>query len=709
MLFSCEWLADYVELPAGEDGARDLGRRLTSAGLAVEQVVPRGGDLLLDVEVTTNRVDAMCHVGLAREIAVVLDEPLLRPPAQPAESVEPAAELAQVEVEDWEGCPHYVARVVRGVTVGPSPEWLRRRLEAIGQRPINNVVDVTNYVLWELGQPLHAFDLGRLAGRRVVVRRARPGESLVTLDGALRALDGETLVIADAERPVALAGVMGGADSEVTAATRDVLLESAHFDRRRVRKTARRLGLHTDASHRFERGTDPEGCLEAAGRAARLLSEVAGGVVAHGAIDRRSSEAPSWTPRGFLDLGLLAAFAGAEVPRADVKRWLTGLGFRLRALDEAVWEVTVPSWRAFDIEPQPSEEGKEGQVYPADLYEEVLRLYGYDRVPPALPAIAGPDAPPDRRAARRRRLRDHLAACGYAEAVNLAFVDQALDRAYPSLRPSAPALELANPLSERLSLLRRSLVPGLVESARFNQRRGAPAVELFEVGRVFFPAAGAARGSEPPLPEQPEVVALVCGGRRGTPWDHRSPAREPSRLGARDLDLFDLKGALESLAETAGAPLEARPADLPGLARGVAAELLLRGELVGFMGQLAAEEGYPLFAAELLVEPLTASDAALAVTPPSRLPGVAADFTLTHRIETAWAEIERAVRQASPPDLVSFGLKDRYRGPGVPEGAVNTTLAFLYNAGDRSLTQEEVNERQMALNRELERRFGWRA
>ncbi len=695
MLFSREWLSDYVALPAGEDGARDLGRRLTAAGLAVEQLAPRDGDLLFDVDVTTNRVDCMCHVGLAREIAVVLDEPLRRPPAAPLESLEPIEELAEVVVEDPEGCPRYVARVVRGVRVGPSPEWLRRRLEAIGQRAINNVVDVTNYVLWELGQPLHAFDLERLAGRRIVVRRARAGERLVTLDGVERALDPEVLVIADAARPVGLAGVMGGRDSEVTGSTGDVLLESAHFDRRRVRTAARRLGMHTDASHRFERGTDPEGCLEAATRAALLLAEVAGGQVAHGALDRRWAEAPSWTPRGFLDLGRLAAFAGAEIPRADVKRWLNGLGFRLRTLDEAVWEVTAPPWRYFDMEPRPAEDGKEGNIYPADLYEEVLRLYGYDRIPSALPAVGGPDAPASPQAARRRRVRDHLADCGYAEAVNLAFVDAALDRAYPSLRPSAPALELANPLSERLRLLRRSLLPGLVESARFNQRRGAPSVQIFEVGRVFFPPSGN-RGGEA-LPDQPETVALVCGGRRGTPWD-----------GARELDLFALKGVLESLAETFGGRLDARPAELPGFARGVAAELMLRGELVGCLGQLAVEEGYPLFAAELLVEPLVAGEPSLAVTPPSRLPSVAADLTLTHNVQVAWAEIERAIAQAAPPDLVAFGLKDRYRGPGVPEGAVNSTITFVYNAGDRSLTQDEVNERQLGLSRELERRFGWR-
>ncbi|HVF60464.1 MAG TPA: phenylalanine--tRNA ligase subunit beta [Thermoanaerobaculia bacterium] len=695
MLFSREWLSEYVEIPGGEEGARELARRLTGAGLAVEQLAARDGDLLFDVDVTTNRVDCMCHFGLAREVAVALDEPLRRPPAAPEESPEPVAELAALEVEDPEGCPRYAARVVRGVAVGPSPAWLRRRLEAIGQRSINNVVDVTNYVLWELGQPLHAFDLDRLAGRRIVVRRARRGERLTTLDDVARALDPDVLVIADAERPVALAGVMGGADSEVTGATADVLLESAHFDRRRVRAASRRFGLHTDASHRFERGSDPEGCLDAATRAAALIAEVAGGVVVHGALDVRWAEAPSWTPRGFLDLARLHAFAGADVPRSDVKRWLNGLGFRLRALDDAVWEVTIPSWRYFDMEPRKPEEGKEPKVFPADLYEEVLRHYGYDRIPSDLPAVGGPDAAAPPEAARRRRLRDHLAACGYAEAIDLAFIDPREDGAFPSLRPAAPALELANPLSERLSVLRRSLLPGLVESARFNQRRGAASVQLFEVGRVFFPPSG--NRAEPALPDEPEMVALVCGGRRGTPWDR-----------AGDLDLFDLKGAVEGLAELAGGRLEARPADLPGLARGVAAELVLRGEVVGFLGQVAEEEGYPLYVAELAVEPLVAGEAPLAVAPPSRFPGIAADFTLTHPLTVTWAELERAIGRAAPPDLAAFQLKDRYRGPGVPEGAVNTTITFVYNARDRSLTQDEVNERQAALTAELERRFGWR-
>ncbi|HEX6203751.1 MAG TPA: phenylalanine--tRNA ligase beta subunit-related protein, partial [Thermoanaerobaculia bacterium] len=266
MLFSRDWLSDYVDLPADPG---EIAAGLTEVGLAVEGVEAADGDVLIDVDVTTNRPDAMCHLGLAREAAVRFGSALRPPAAAPPETAEAAADVVTVTLDDPEGCPRYVARVVRGLTVGPSPDWLARRLRAIGLRPINNVVDVTNYVLWETGQPLHAFDLAKLAtgdGGRVgiVVRRAGAGERLTTLDGEARELSPEVLVIADRERPVALAGILGGADSEVTAATRDVLIESAHFDRRRVRLGARQLGLKTDASHRFERGADPGACRAAA-------------------------------------------------------------------------------------------------------------------------------------------------------------------------------------------------------------------------------------------------------------------------------------------------------------------------------------------------------------------------------------------------------------------------------------------------------------
>lgn len=691
MLFSRNWLAQYVDLP---DDPAELARRLTLAGMAVEQIERKGDDFVFDVDVTTNRPDCMSHLGLAREAAVLWDRPLRRPPAAPEEAAETTASAASVRIEDPVGCPRYAARVVRGVRVGPSPDWLRERLEAIGQRSINNVVDVTNFILWELGQPLHAFDLAKLGQEEgkaaIVVRRARPGEKLTTLDGVERELDEEALVIADPQGPVALAGVMGGLDSEVTGETRDLLIESAHFDRRSVRITARKLGLHTDAKHRFERGTDPELCAEAAARAAALIAEVAGGTVLAGVVDVRAGQ-QDWRRRGRLDHAKLEAFAGTSIPRQDVERWMAGLGFDLEEEGDGRWRVTVPSWRYFDFEPRPE---PPHEVYPQDLYEEPVRILGFDAIPSALPAITGSDGPRTPAQVRRDRVRRHLAACGYAEAIHFAFQDPAADAAFPSLRPESVPVPLVNPLSERYAVMRRSLVPNLVESARFNQRRGAAAVRLFEVATVFY---GHPEGNDGELPDQPEHVGLVCGGRLGTPWDR-----------AVDLDLFDLKGVVDSLGEALGVRLAARAARLPGLLPGNSAELFRGDERVGYLGRVEAEEGYPLYVAELAMTGLGEGHEGLEVEAPSRFPAIDADFTLTHSRETPWEEIRRTIAELAPEDLVSWGFKDRYQGAGVPEGAVNTTMTFLYNSRERSLTRDEINARQNALAQELERRFGWR-
>ncbi|HTQ81576.1 MAG TPA: phenylalanine--tRNA ligase subunit beta, partial [Thermoanaerobaculia bacterium] len=518
-----------------------------------------------------------------------------------------------------------------------------------------------------------------------------------------RSLTSGMLVLADTSGPVALGGVMGGLDSEVTAETTDVLLESAHFDRQLVRATARQLGLHTDASHRFERGVDPEGCLKAADRAAALFAELAGGTVLGAPIDVEGAPIDLERPprHGRLDLAKLHAFAGAEIPGEDAHRWLAGLGFAPQPDGAGGLGVTVPSWRYFDFEPRNSR----GEVYPQDLYEEVMRVFGFDRIPAALPAIAGPDGHPLAAVARRAKIRGHLAACGFAEAINFAFGDPVAARTYPSLRPEARPLPLENPISERASVMRRSLVPGLVESARFNQRRGAPAVRLFEVATVFFDNPDA------DLPDQPEMVAMLCGGRVGSPWESPGGEGEPP-----ELDLFDLKGVIESLAWGMGAELAARPAgDLGGLVHGTTAELYRPErpeEVVGFFGRVAEEEGYPLYVAEIAAEALSSSGPIdLTIEPPSRFPGIDADLTLTHSLEVSWAQIEEALRTSAPalaPHLVSCGLTVRYRGTGVPAGAVNTTIHFFYNSRERSLTQDEVNIEQQALAADLVRRFGFK-
>jgi phenylalanyl-tRNA synthetase beta chain len=612
-----------------------------------------------------------------------------------------------LEVEDAADCPRCVARVVEGVRVAPSPPWLIRYLETIGQRSINNVVDVTNFVLWEMGQPLHAYDLDRLEGGRIVVRRGRPAERLVTLDGADREIDDAVLVIADAARPVGLAGVMGGRDSEVTARTTRLLIESACFDRALVRRTAKRLGLHTDASHRFERGTDLEACLAAADRAVELIIEVAGGTAVPGAADVRAA-APA--PRtGRLVLARLNAFAGAEIDAADVERWLGGLGFGLQAAGPA-WQVTVPPWRWFDFEP-----GPDGLVYEADLFEEVLRIYGLDRIPAALPALPGSDGPRTERQRVRDRTRRLLADAGFAEAINFGFEDPKAAAGLPTLRPGLAPLMLANPLSEHHAAMRRSLLANLLESARFNQRRGATVVRLFEVGTVFFPrasppatSAARATGETGPnihphdrsaeLPDEQEHVALVCGGRIGSPWD-----REVT------IDFFDLKGHMDALAAALGIRLTARAARLPGMRAGSTAELLDRaGRVVGLLGRLEEEESYALYAGELALAALEGGGLVRHLEMPPRVPGIGADITLTHSLDITWHDLATAIEALRPLDLTAFALKDLYQGEGVPAGAVNTTLTFHYNAGDRSLTQDEVNERQLLLAADLTRRFGWK-
>ncbi len=687
MELSFNWLSQYVDHGAT---LAEVAERLTAAGLAVEAIEERDGDYLLDVDVTTNRPDCMNHLGLAREVAVVFDKPLDLPDAHPEELAKRTEDEVTVTLEDPVGSPRSVARLVEGVEVGPSPDWLEERLESIGQRPINNIVDITNFVLWETGQPIHAFDFDKLRGRAIVVRRAQGGELLVTLDGERRELGPQVLVIADAERAVALAGIMGGLETEVTESTKNVLIESAHFDPRVIRDGAKSLDLHTDASHRFERGADPGACLDAATRVAALVAEVAGGRVVGGAVDERN-ESLAWGLEGELDLARHDRFAGAGIGAESVERWFAGLGFELEQQGEGRWAVSVPSWRFYDFKPDPGDApGRSSRpVYEADLFEEAIRLYGMDKIPTGLPTLAGPDAGSSEGHERREQIRRQLAASGYNEAINYAFQEAESEVVYPALERQGDPIRLANPLSELYTVMRRSLLPNLVAAARFNLQRGAGAIRLFEIGHIF-------PGAKSP---EVEAVALIGGGSPGMPWDRK-----------RQLDLFDLKGVLDALAWHFGVRLEYRPAEIPKLISGTAAELYLEdapGERLGYLGQLEEDSAFPLFAAELRAS-FFDREGIRPVRTPSRFPAIEADLTLTHSSETSWSEIESAIAAAATPDLVTYGLKDRYRGRGVPEGAVNTTIYFVYNADERTLTQEEVNERHQDLVRDLENQFGWR-
>ncbi len=685
MLFSRAWLSRYLQLEASD---RELGDALTGIGFALDGIEKRGEDTLLDFDITTNRPDCMCYLGLAREIALALELSVEMPPValEPTEAAAEEMPPPTIDREAADDCLSYCATVIEGVKIAPSPAWLRDALVSVGLRPINNVVDVTNFVLWETGQPLHAFDHGRLRGPAIGVRHARAGEKLVTLDGEERELDPEVLVIADAERSVALAGVMGGADSEVTSKTVDVLLESAHFAPSAVRRSSRRLGIHTDASHRFERGADPGICLAAARRATALILEVAGGR-AHEAVEVHS---PVHLPKleGRLELGRLNAFAGLEVTSGEVERILKGLGFDLEAQGEGVWDVAVPSWRYYDF----SAVGADGRVFEADLFEEVMRHVGFDRIPATLPRMGGPDdGPSSQEFTRRWGIQDYLSACGFLEAVHYAFHAHDEDRAVASLL-AGDAVELLNPISDLHGVLRRSLIPGLLASARANQNREALGIRLFEVGHVF--CAGGESGVI-----EIEAAALVGGGRSGEEWD-----------GQPEIDLFGAKGIMQGLAEHFDVELTSEPAEVTGFMPGTAALLRLgdgSNTLVGQLGQVDDPSlRFPLFAGEILTSALASSVRPAKVTVPSRYPSITADLTLVHPLSVRWKEIAAAIEELRSPELAAYDLVVRYRGEGVPENAVATTVHFVYQAPDRSLLQEEVNQRQARLAGELEQRLG---
>ncbi len=675
MKFDLEWLCESLEEAPAADV---LAERLTACGFNVETREPAGRSEVWDVDITTNRPDAMNHRGLAREVAVATGAVLRPLVVELAEGEEPAGDAAAVTIGEPDLCTRYVARVVRGVTVGPSPAWLAKRLERCGIRPLNAVVDATNYILLALGQPLHAFDLERLAGRRVVVRRAHSGEVLETLDGVERRLDPEMLVIADAERAVALAGVMGGADSEIDEGTTDILLESAHFDPLSVRRTARALGLHTEASHRFERGADPEMAATACDLAAALIAELAGGTLLRGRVDAYPE--PPAAAAITVSLSRLAAFAGLEMPADEVLRILVGLELVPSPAGDTI-SCSVPSFRV-DLE----------RVQ--DLYEEVIRHVGYDRVPSVLPVLSA--APGERHGAWPLvdRARDAAVALGLAEVVTFSFGDPAADElvaALPFIHDD-PA-PLSNPLARTQAVMRRSLLPGLLAAARDNLNRGETSLALFEQGRVFGLVAGE--------PREAERLALALAGPSGS-WS------DP-----REVDFAHLKGIVEAWLERLPArPLRWRRGGAPWLDEREGAVLELDGVVVGVAGRTAdpvAERWQlklPLWVAELDLDAVAAEPQAPRFEPLPRFPAVSADMTVQHPRALEFADLVGAARELAGEWVEEVELVDRFSGEGLPQDVVRTTLRLVYRHEGRSLTQDEVNEAQERLRTSLAERLG---
>lgn len=662
MIISTSWLADYVQVPTP---AADLVERLALAGLNHESTTVVGDDTAIELEVTSNRPDCLGHLGVAREAAVLFDRPLAVPDPRPLEGGEEAARRVAVTIESPEICPFYSARVIRGVRIGPSPGWLVDRLRTVGVASVNNVVDVTNYVMLESGQPLHAFDLAAVRGGRIVVRRAAVGEPFTAINHKTYTLDERMCVIADAERPVALAGVMGGADSEISAATTDVLLESAQFAPLPVRAAARGLALASGSSYRFERGPDPEMVDWASRRAAALILELAGGVLDRGVVT--AGALASSPAEILLDPRRVADVLGVEVAPERQRKILQALGFQ--PADDRGLRWRAPTWRRDCIRE-------------IDLVEEIARIEGYEHVPENVSIAARPAALSDRDLAVRRA-GEVLVGRGFCEAMTRSVVDASL-ASMPSPWGESTPLVIAPPLVRGADRLRRSLLPSLLEARGDNASVGNHDADLFEIARGYLARSGQPPAGEGPV-EEPLLVAFVSGG-----------------------DFYRAKGLAAAILARLGiggeaAPVVARPLELEPLARGRAAELILarpgRAECrVGVVGEIAAGAcerfslAGPLAAAELRLDLLDfAVSRHRKLERPADFPAVERDVNLVVDEAVPWSEVEGAIRGAAGGLLEACRVVEVWRSPerlGAGKKSLVVSLSLRSRTG--TLTGEEA-------------------
>jgi phenylalanyl-tRNA synthetase beta chain len=663
MKISPHWLRDFVDLPVDY---LHLADELTLAGVAVEGISGEGDNTVFEMEITTNRPDAMNHYGVAREVSALYDLPLK--PIEPKLPPSQGKSDVTIDIQEPELCPRFTAREIRGVAIKPSPAIVANRLLLIDQRPISNAVDATNYVLWESGKPTHVFDLDLLEGRRLVIRRAQDGETLKTLDGVERKLSTEDLVVADAKKPVGLAGVMGGFDTMITEKTRNILIESAWWDPVTVRRMSKRHGIHTDASHRFERGADFASTVASTNRVAELILNSGGGTLIGDVIDmiaRQLDLAPVE-----LDLREVHRILGETLSTLEISRILTRLGFTVLPGSEGTYLVHIPSWR-LDIERE------------IDIIEELARLHGYDKFPNTLPAYSGevrdvPDAHKD------ARLRSSLLALGYDEAISLTFISKEDARRFST----AAELDLANPLSDEASVMRTSMVPSMLNMLAYNLNRGSDNIRLFEAGNVFE-----ASGTD----SMPLELKRISIGATGSVDAEVVHGLAPEAA-ARPLSFFDLKGDIESLL----APFshwtiyyDSETADYyhPGRS----ARAVMDGTTVAQFGQIhpdvaaARKLRQDVFVAEIYLDRLYQHDLRqVRYEALPRFPAVERDFSFVFDDGVEFEKIHQSVSGLGIAELRSFVPVEIFRGEKVGGGKYSILMRAKLQSSERTLRDDEV-------------------
>jgi phenylalanyl-tRNA synthetase beta chain len=674
------WIREFVDVTAS---AEAIGTLMGVRGLALEGLEAHGDDVVMDFDVTANRPDCMSVIGIAREIATAYQLPLRNSPPEGRRSRELTVNGAlSITIDEPELCCRYVGAVAE-VTVGPSPQWMQDRLTMCGVRPISNIVDITNYVMLELGQPMHAFDLAKMRQGKIVVRRARPGETMTTLDGKQRVLTADMLVIADAECAEDIGGVMGGASSEIGSATTRVAFEAAYFSPSQIRSTSKKLSIKTEASSRFERGADRTAPPRAMARALQLLEQIGAGRFTGDATDSYPTPNQPQTMR--LDRARIAGLLGMDVPDDAVERILTSLGFAISQAPSPKpdapegWEVIPPPWRV-DMHRQ------------VDLIEEVGRHHGFEHLPTTFPGVEQAPPPSDPRIARDRRARTALLGMGFSEAITFAFI---ASKAAESFLHEQEPVALANPLSELFTTMRPSVLSGVIDAISHNRRHGRPDVRLFEIGTRFSPDG------------ETRSAGFAWTGL-ATP-DHWSGGRRP-------VDFYDVKGVVEQLAAVYQVTPSFADTSQAYLVAGRAAAIVVNGMTIGVFGQLAPAIAEArelpatdeIYVGEINLDALSAAapgETLRAATLP-KYPSVVRDVSILVSDALSAETVRGTIRSAAPNTLIQMREFDRYQGKGIPDGQVSLSFRLVFQSPERTLTDDEVQAAMQriidALTRDLQ-------
>ncbi len=674
MKISVAWLKDFVDVDLSTP---ELIDKLNNIGLLVDDVEMRKNDVILELETYANRPDSNGHLGVARELAAILNRPIKEQSWPLVESEAKTADLLDIEIYEEDLCPRYAGIIVKGVKIGPSPDWLRERILAMGLKPVNNVVDVSNYVLYATAHPIHVFDLAKLSGRKIIVRMANKGEMLKTLEGEDLALTTDMLVIADEKKPVALAGVIGGEDAAVTENTQDVFIESACFDPVSVRKTGKKTGIHTDASYRFERGADVSFPPKAALMAASLLTKFEG-IATQGITDVYPK--PKKNRMVLLRNHRVKELIGVSIADEFITNILNNLGFTLENQQQGIWQVKVPFFRV-DIERE------------ADLIEEVARFYGYDKIPSLVPPYDVLEYTPDVKKTLISKIRQTLFHHGFDEAVNFSFADPEKDVLFKAKREP---VEIRNPISTKASNLRTTLIGGLLENIAWNVNHGAEGVHFFEVGKIYY-------WEEEEAHEDTMLGMAITGDNELLHWQ-----ANPEKT-----NFFHLKGACEDLLSHIGyASYSFKESKNQCFEPGNSICIFYKGQRIGSLGSIHQTilEAYslkePVWAAEINLDLLFEKQPkSFHFAPIGKFPTGTRDITFIVSRDILYQNIEESIAELQLPFMESFDLHDRFLGTSIPEGKVSLSLRFVFRHPTRTLLAEDVDNSIAKVVKTLKTKF----